>query len=827
MIRKHKTRILVYALLAFLFTITAAVCADYKLTFIQTNFTAGQLSEKLAGRVDLAKYFNGLKTLENFIIYPQGGVTRRPGFKYIASQPSATPGAVRLIPFEFSTTQAYILELGNLYMRFYMNGGQIVSPDVYTKLLLHCNGNDGSTTFTDEVLPHTVTAVGDAQIDDSQSKFSATLPASGLFDGSGDYLSIPDHADWFMGTAAFTIDFWWRPSNINLGKTSFFFTHCDTEDCLNDRIFCYYIPNSSKIQFYIVDGAATTILLESSAWTPTIGIWYHIAIIRGWGGNANDWAITVNGVAIGTLTDASSWPNVGPWLFCVGGGLTRSLYGHLDEFRVSKGIARWTANFTPPTAEYSLSGATYQIGTPYLTEHLPQIKYAQSADIMWLVHPSYQPRKLTRTGHAAWTLTAYAPTANPFTSTNNYPAAVAFFEERLWFAGPNASPQEIFSTKSGDFENMTTGANDDDAIDITIAADQVNRIRWMEPGKVLTIGTVGGEWRLGATSLNEPVAPDNIVIRRESAYGSADIQPETVGPHILFVQKAGLKIREYKYNYELDGYLSVDLNILSDDITEGGLKYLAYQQEPHSILWAVRSDGILLGLTYQRDHDVIGWHKHTIGGTDSELESIAVIPGTNEDELWASIKTEVSNTEIRFITQMQDIFSANNTTGAFFLDCGLTYDGAETLTVTGLDHLVGETCQVLADGLEVDDEYVSGGEVTLDATASEAHFGFSYNSNLETLRLEREINGQTIQGKTKRISEVRLRLLESKECKIGPDADNLDSVDFDTGTAVYTGDKMIEFDGPHEEEGRIYVRQDQPLPLTILAIISEFFVSDE
>lgn len=815
--------------------VVSTAYAVQKFSYIQTNFTAGEMSPKMDGRVDFPKYFNAASELDNFIIYPQGGVVRRSGFEFIASS-KVSNEAVRLIPFEFSTEQAYVLELGDQYMRVYKDGGRLVAVDSYAKLLLHGDGNDASTTITDSsTFVHTVTVHGDAQLDVQEYKFGGS---SIKFDGNGDYVSAPDSADWYMGTDPCTIDLWVKFDNIT-SNHAIFENYLDAANYVG--LTWDYVSN--KLNFNVVDSLVTDPSMSAS-WSPSANVWYHVAVIRGWGGAANTWALCVNGVAISTLddTDGRDWPDFGAssvMTFGRSGANGLYLHGWEDEIRVSKGIARWTANFTPPVVEYpqATGGTPYEIATPWHTEDLWDIRYVQSADTMWLVHPDYKPRKLTRTGHTAWTLTNYVPTSDPFTSSTMYPISAAFFEERLCFGGTTASPQNIWLSVSGDFDDMTTGSNDDDAISVAIASDQVNSIRWMEPGRVLIVGTVGGEWRLGGSTLDDPITPGSVTARRETAYGSAPVQAETIGKNVLFVQRAGKKVREFGYNFDVDGYLSHDLNILADSIIGSPIVEVAYQQEPVSILWCVTQDGRLLSLTYHKDHDVIAWSEQPIGGTSAQVKSVVVIPGTEDEEVWISVERtipDVSNgNRVNYIERMRPIFDDTDTTYGFFVDSGLAYEGGAVSGVSGLEHLRGETVQVLCDGTPIDDETVSeSGEISFehDGTATDcsvAYAGLPYNSNIKTMRLAiPQDQSNTIQGKIKSIDHITLRFLQTKECKMGPDADNLDPIEFDSGTSTFTGDKEWSFNANSNEEQYIYLRQDEPLPLTVLAIIPEVTVGE-
>jgi hypothetical protein len=269
----------------------------------QNAFNAGELSPRLKGRSDLEKYKTGLQLCENAIPLPHGGVTRRSGFRYINEVKDSTK-EVELLPFEFSEDQSYVLEFGDLYMRVYMDGGRVVTVDDETKLLLHMDGPDTSVTFTDDSgAPHTVTPGGNAQIDTAQYKFAT---ASGTFDGNGDYLSIPDHADWNFGSAVFTIDFWVRFNSVT-GIHTFWFQD-DTHAA--DYIWFYVDHEQSTLNLRVNDGAGTTVVKIQETWSPVVDTWYHVALIRGWGSVTNDWAFTVDGTLLNAATtSAGTWPD--------------------------------------------------------------------------------------------------------------------------------------------------------------------------------------------------------------------------------------------------------------------------------------------------------------------------------------------------------------------------------------------------------------------------------------------------------------------------------------------------------------------------------------
>ena len=345
-------------------------------------------------------------------------------------------------------------------------------------------------------------------------------------------------------------------------------------------------------------------------------------------------------------------------------------------------------------------GSAFEIASPYTTAQLFDIKFAQSADIMYLTHESHPVKKLSRTGHTSWTLVDCNFTDGPYLDTNTtsttltpaatsgtainlnasaavfvstdvgrlvrlsggfgkitnfnsstlvqidilddfdntnavstwklgafsvatgFPRCVSFFEQRLVFAGTSTQPQTMFFSKSGDYENMSSGTNDDDAMVYTIASNQVNAIQAMKATRTLIVMTTGGEYAVSSGASQDAITPTNINIRKQSNYGSAGVDALSIGNATIFVQRAKRKIRELAYNFDTDGYTAPDLTILADHISESGLTDMAYQQEPHSIVWAVRNDGQLAGLTYNRLENVVAWHRHIFGGKSDTGKSV-------------------------------------------------------------------------------------------------------------------------------------------------------------------------------------------------------------
>lgn len=501
-----------------------------------------------------------------------------------------------------------------------------------------------------------------------------------------------------------------------------------------------------------------------------------------------------------------------------------------------------TTNFTAYT-----SGGTateiYEIATPYGEDDLFDIRFAQSADTMYIVHPSHDVRELTRTDHNAWTFSTFSITGSPSPSlsgADNRPGVVSFFEQRLVFGATNNNPQTLWFSKNGDYGNFTVGTADDDALIYTIASNQVNAIRFISATRVLTIGTSGGEYVLTSTN-DGPITPTTTLIRKYSNYGTSQIEPVQVADVTLFVQRGSRKVREFKFVGDVNtgGYSAPDMTILAEHITSGGITELAFQQEPDSVVWATRADGTLLGMTYRREEEVVAWHRHVIGGEfdggQAVVESIATLPtDTGEDELFMIVKRTINSVTKRYVEKLKLFDFGADTTAAFFVDSGLSYSGSATESLSALYHLEGEDLKVLANGASHPDKTVSGGGISLDFSATTAAVGYGYTSNMQTLRIDSGSVDGTSQGKPKRIHGITVRLYETVGIQIGNDSGEVDRIPFrdssmsmDQAVPLFTGDKDIEFEGGFEDDDRVYIKQEQPLPLTVLAFFPRMNTFDK
>ncbi|MDH3231770.1 MAG: hypothetical protein OEN55_18420, partial [Alphaproteobacteria bacterium] len=447
------------------------------------------------------------------------------------------------------------------------------------------------------------------------------------------------------------------------------------------------------------------------------------------------------------------------------------------------------------------------------------------------------------TGSLDWALGAWS-------QTTGYPKTVVFYEGRLAFAGTRDRPQSFWLSQSQDFQNMqpdsAVGAvEDDDAIVRTIGTTEVNGIQWMSPGPTLVLGTAGAQWAVRASLQDEPITPASVNAKAQTTRQCADMDALQLDEATLFVQAGKRKLLQYGYSSEISGYEARDLTILAEHVGETGITGLEYQEEPWSIVWALRADGGLAALTYRPAQEVVGWSRHFLGGSAGAgravVESMIAIPGSaaggsaDRDELWLVVRRTINGATKRYI----EFFEASHEDGddqshAFYLDCGLAYDGAPTNTVGGLHHLEGETVKLLADGAEHPDRTVTGGQITLDASHAKVQVGLSYTSTYRSLKMEGGGAIGTALTQTKRIGPVGLVLHNTLGLKVGPDSSNLKEIPFravsdamDAAIPLFTGETTVEdFPGDWETDPRIVIQSDSPLPMAVLAIVPRIETND-
>jgi len=472
------------------------------------------------------------------------------------------------------------------------------------------------------------------------------------------------------------------------------------------------------------------------------------------------------------------------------------------------------------------------------TWDIENFDWAQSADEMYIAQEGLAPRVITRFSHYCWALSTVGFTSSPtdWTATSDWPEKVTFHQQRLVFGANTLRRQTIWMSEAGDFLNMATvssPAEDHEPVSFTLDSGTQNRIQWMQSGKSLHVGTLGDEWTVTGSTRNA-LTPSNILAQRQTNNGSESNTPLMIGLTVLFVERHGRVVNEFVYDYTYDSYKTSDLAILSPHLTE---KYSivdwTYQQTPDSILWAVRSDGELLGITYQRQHKVVGWHRHE---TEGEFKAVTSIPGeSREDDIWVVVKREVEGVDSYFIEKFVDMFTGDLASESHFLDSHVVYDSTPLQVIPGVDHLIAETVTILADGTVHPPVVVdASGQVTLNNEYSYVVIGLPFTSEVRPYLMDLPTNTGvdtgTAMGRMQRITRVDIDLYKSLGMSVGSYSRENGEVSEDisfrepsdlTGTEVplFTGIYHWAFPEGFDRDSEYFIRQEQPLPLTIRGVV--------
>ncbi|MBE9559086.1 MAG: hypothetical protein IMF08_19665, partial [Proteobacteria bacterium] len=718
----------------------------------------------MAARVDLAQYRFAGETFENLILLQQGGFMRRPGTRYVNAVKTESL-KTRLLAFVFSTVQAYGIEAGNNYFRFYKNLGRIAVANTDAAL---ANGDFTSdiTGWTDrsgvlELLFYAEAGAFTAGLvvtGGTSTAFGTILSINKGVAGSGTAgtLTLTSVTGTFQdgevitdtATGAATTDF------VTLGGMAAVISHDAGTGRLN------------------LDGLTDDYAWAEQAVTTTATGVEHVLRFR---------VLGVQGDAVQLRIGATATGNDLVEDMALGAGW------HAYPF---------TPDASPFYVQFRAEGKTIQIDdvslidnapaeltTPYATGDLAAIKYAQTADIMYLASPDHKPYRLLRWAHAGWSLeevdfadgpwgsvnvtaTKLTPgattgkgvaiTADSTTGINGgqgflatdvgrlirieysgnwgwaviaavnstisvtadirrdfgaatpidqwrlgawsdstgWPRAVTFYESRAAWAGTSGQPQTVWLSQSGDFQNMQPddGAGlvaDDDAIARTVASQTVNAILWLLPAGKLVAGTTTNQLVMRSNLDDGPITPVDFSVNPRTTRACADLDAVAIDEAAIFVQRG--KRRLMAFGRDGGGYRALDLTIFAEHVTRGDIAALAYQEEPHSLVWVLRADGVLAALTYRPEQEVIGWSRHILGGSfgagSAVVESIATIPGNAtagteaRDELWCIVKRTIDGATRRYVEVFEkDYEDGGDAADAFYVDSGLSLDNPVTVT---------------------------------------------------------------------------------------------------------------------------------------------------
>lgn len=406
-----------------------------------------------------------------------------------------------------------------------------------------------------------------------------------------------------------------------------------------------------------------------------------------------------------------------------------------------------------------------------------------------------------------WSLQAWSP-------RNGYPQAVGFYEDRLVFGGSPTHPQTYWASKTGDYLNFGTSypGRDDDAITGSLASGKMNDIKAIVSFGEMVMLTSGGEYRVSGGN-GQNFTPTTQQARAQEYRGITDVPPVVIGGRILYVQRGGRIIRDLAYSYDVDKYTGDEVNILASHLFDGQeIISMTYQQTPESVLWCVRSDGVLLGMTYIKEQDVYAWHRHT---TQGQFIDVCTIPGTVEDELWAVVKRGNDY----YVEQMAK--HSDN----IYTDAAAIHDGTAQNYMDGLTWLAGQTVKVVGDGEALEDATVSGaGRIDLAESYERIVTGYGYDTTVTTLPIE--MNGQdgTWGSRKKRIQNMCVMFRETRGGWFGFNNKPMDEIKWMYGeeSDVFDGKKKMNLpQANYNETLMLTIKQLDPYPMTILSVIPE------
>ncbi len=764
----------------------------------QVSFAAGELAPSLWGREDLAKYAVGLRTLKNFTVHPHGGVSNRAGMRYVAEAKHAGK-AVRLVPFEYSDTDAYLLEFGDEYVRFYKNGAQLVK--------------DGS--------PYEL-----------ETPYLEGEPAALSFAQSADVLFIvhPNHPP--MELARYSDTNWTLEKCAFTGGPFRTMNSSDTTIALSSA--------SGNVTL-----TASSALFDAGHVGALFSVFHHVDEVtkKTSGDFSESWGVEVKAYDGWHVISSGFW-----------GGTVRLQRYDEDEARWTDVYTFYSGSTETSCKNYDESGTVeeptrFRLTADSFETFLPEGNTdadrgyfeltAEAADYECCIRINSVTSSTVAQGtfekDAASTRATRNWSEGAWSDYRGWPCAVGFNQDRLCFGGNASEPQNVWMSVTGDYYNFERHLvlQDDDAVTASLVSRKVSPVRAFVPLSSLVVLTAGAEWTISAGGTKSAITPSSLEANVQGYRGASMVTPVVIGNMVLFVQKQGKIIRDLGYAFESDSYSGNDLTVLATHLfKDRTVAAMDYQQDPDSIVWVALDDGSLLALTYLREQDVVAWSRIE---TDGEVESVCCLSSAERDEVWLAVKRRSGDGYKRFIEQMA-ARSAESPEECFFVDCGVTkrYETPQS-EITGLPHLEGRDVAVLADGNVIKGLTVENGNITLKHPASVVHVGLPYRAELETLDLTLPRQDGTQQGRSARLISVSVRVEKTRGIKIGAaegDPVPFEAMEFkERSTEPYgapvlltTGVMTLGLSAGYSS-GRVRVIAEEPLPCTLLSLLPKVAVA--
>jgi hypothetical protein len=818
---------------------------------IQTNFSSGELSPLMNGRVDVTKYQNGAAQIENFVVKPQGPLARRMGTIYLGEVEDSSR-YTRIIPFKFSESQVYIIELGHNVLRIWKNkalllsGGnpiEVVSPYPSTATqAVHYTQSADVVYFTHPSYPpyrllrysDTNWVMEVANFEDGP--YRVTKPTD--IDNKLWLTNIVSTAkitstvaEFVLGDVNSLIEFWYQGS-LMLGKiTAFIDTKTVTIEPYFNTVDSTTIDSTAAISLawgtpaYVYSNKAIWSQDVENSYIKVLGLYWMlmtthcpnpITITGPPGTNtfSADVMFTTSTVAPLSVKATTGLLALTDELITATLNTTVDLFTAVQDigrhFRMALGTKQvwgWV------TAITSAKVATVRLGNTVPRDSRSGITYLDNATT-------------NNWKYGAW-------------YTGNYPSSVVFHQGRLVMASSPLEPNRIWMSYADDYTSFaTTNLNsevlDSSAINIGIASGEVNNVLWLQSGPVLMVGTTGEEFQVKPSGTSDALTPTNLSVVAQTSYGSASqSRPIKIGPSTIFIEQHGQKCRELIYSFEIDSFTAADVTIVSEHILRNHTAALdlVYQQVPNSLIWLMCVDGKLVSLTYEKEQEVFAWANHTLGG-NGFVESVAVLSNVaiHQDELYLVVRRTINGATKRYLEVLAPDYypiSETDKNGMVYLDCCTVMTGEGMEDITGLSHLEGEAVSVLADDGNLYTLTVTSGTITLPKNAQKAIIGYPFTSLVKTLPKDLTTPAGTSQGKLKKLVRLDIQLLNSIGLKYGRTLTTLSvpksfrEMEFIMGvsTNLFTGFVQLTDDTGYNKDGQFFLVQDQPYPLTISAVM--------
>lgn len=779
--------------------------------YIQTNFTSGVFSKKMRGRIDLARYYNAADTIRNWLPLVQGGVTRRPGFHFV-DYPKYNDKKCRLIPFDYGVAQAYILEVGDQYMRFYKDGA-LIRIEAGSNLVTNGDFASDLTGWTDySVSP------GTAVWDTGTMKLDG---GAGGIGSRGQSFSTVNNKTYLLRFDVITDNVYLRIGTTEQGT-----------EILNDVLVtpglqrqATFIARASGsgltyIQFLRKSNGPTNIdNVVCKLYDPIeIASPYLEAELNDlkWAQDSNDLYIAHSNYWPRKLTRSSDTS----WSLTT---IDNTVLIDGPFFAQAAGSTMTVADAGGGNATLTCTTSIFDTSSP--SKHIGAFFRVFYNSATWgCIRITSVANSTTATGVVTKALGGYGAgqpyREGRFSTLRGFPRSVVFHEGRLVFGGANTSPQTFCGSMVDDPYNMTpTAANgtvtDNHAIQFTIGSNKVNLIRWLASGKGLVVGTNGGMFRATAS----PITPSSVDLVNETTEGSGIIQGIRLGQSIIFVERGGSQVLEATYDYNSDGYAAQDLSVFADDLMSDGISDMVYQSRINPTLWFYKPNGDFLALTYRKNEKVAAWSEHNTLG---DIESMAVISDPTErwDDVYAVVKRTINSVATRTIEYLDPYIN---------VDSGLSAEFANPVSIlSGVEHLIGELVDVVGDSASYPPRIVdANGQITLDPPASNIEVGLHYDAYFKTLKPEIKSDQGTIQPCKKKWTRLFAKLVDTVGINLNgeviPFRSSLDLMD--QGITPFTGDKEI-FNLGWEADGVIEIEQNLPLSATVLCIFGTLEINE-